>query len=1345
MSAPKFKRNAPVTRALVILIVLFTLFTSFQIIYYYGSKISGEILKGIIEEQTSGSYQLNYGKLAIRYRYRTLEIQDLILSPIPDRNNPSEHLYEVKVPSLKLKVNSIFDIYLNRDLKIKHIAIVNPQISMRRVKEDIINPSLSLETGDLFSLINSYLEKFSIDSLGLERGELKYQSSLKDEEMKILFNNISLYIDQFLIDSESDNSENFLNTENIELILTDQHFKLADSLHFISFDTLRVSTKSGRIHFTNINLDQNLGSINWEIKDLNKYHITLPKLEFKGVDFARAYQKNQLFIDSAKIEHPNVRVTKNNTSSKVQSNDIGPLLLGLFGSIQINTIIVNEGKGEFNSTRSNTDQALKSGMASLIIDHFHLDSTNYDQSNLTRLYDNFEILLTDQRFVFPDSSHTIEVGKLTLNTKTSRLFLKETQIYPLKTKTDLSKWAEGQIAEIEILGFSLNTFIETDKLDLEEVILNNPTLDIHISENKGSFQNSFPLKINHFGIQNGTLQLYTDQASIKAQRLTLSIKSYDNKMPLLQSKIRITKLIADLLEYASPTNTYLVNAINATKNFENTKIGSFEMTSNANKNRLKTASISISGLNLEEYILNEKILFDSVTLNQPEIHLELLAPHDNQNKNNWINKTHFSYIAINNGRAKITNEEHLIGNLRGVNFQLSDFDYDSVNEMVSQNLFAQIDSIDFLPPNLNHKVALQKVIIDEEKRTIQTQAFSINPNKSKLQENNYKTSGNINLSGVDFSTLYKYQKLHFDSGWLNCQRLNVQIVNENSSNSVLTDIIRFNHLASNYGQVNVTTPKLGLSTRNLDLAITGFELGSDKLFLANNYIINANITSLKWKGDQDSLRFSSLIGNTQSGDFEVVSLSLDNLPQWHFDIPKINVTSLDLISLVDHKGIVAKTLNIDQPNIDIYLSSNSSQPARVIPNFQLEELNVRNSEISIKNNKIVNQDSLYLHGINVSLTKIKLDETFSLNSISRSYETINARGTDLSYILPDSLFRIRIKSYQYDSRLKGLVFDKVRLEPLYNRGAFQSKIKYQQDWFDGLINKVEILGFEMDSLLSGDKLISSHINILQLDLDTHRDKRIPREENIYKALPQTLIRQVSIPIAIDTIYFFDSYVSHSEFAEKGELPGSIYFKSIEGTLSNVTNDPIKLTENHNMEFRAKGSLMNTGDFFIQVKFDLTDPKDSYRLRGYIGNMDLTEMNRFLEHTAFVHIRDGNSKSVSFNFSADNDYAMGEMEFNYDNLKISVLNEDTYQTKGLGVSMKTFFANTFVVNSKNPNFLFLRDGDIFYERDQSKSVFNYWGKALLSGVVSSIGAKNNKKEIKEKNEQIRKELENDLPD
>ena len=88
-----------------------------------------------------------------------------------------------------------------------------------------------------------------------------------------------------------------------------------------------------------------------------------------------------------------------------------------------------------------------------------------------------------------------------------------------------------------------------------------------------------------------------------------------------------------------------------------------------------------------------------------------------------------------------------------------------------------------------------------------------------------------------------------------------------------------------------------------------------------------------------------------------------------------------------------------------------------------------------------------------------------------------------------------------------------------------------------------------------------------------------------------------------------------------------------------------------------------------------------------------------------------------------------MKFYYNDLKIQLLNRETETLKGIGPVLGSFFANTFFIRTNNPKNFVFRKGDIFFERDKKRAIFNYWVKSFLSGVVSSVGAVNNKKKIR----------------
>jgi len=169
-------------------------------------------------------------------------------------------------------------------------------------------------------------------------------------------------------------------------------------------------------------------------------------------------------------------------------------------------------------------------------------------------------------------------------------------------------------------------------------------------------------------------------------------------------------------------------------------------------------------------------------------------------------------------------------------------------------------------------------------------------------------------------------------------------------------------------------------------------------------------------------------------------------------------------------------------------------------------------------------------------------------------------------------------------------------------------------------------------------------------------------------------------------------------------------------------------------FAQKGNI--NADFM----FNLIDNKNLHTYGIEVEGFDLTEFNRMMVPSVSVQITNGKCNKIIMTAKADEDYSYGDMKFYYEDLKITLLNRETETPKGIGNVLGSFFANTFIIKSNNPNNLIFRKGDIFFERDKKRAIFNYWTKTFLSGVVSSIGAVNNKKKIKKMQEEDLKEIE-----
>ena len=323
-----------------------------------------------------------------------------------------------------------------------------------------------------------------------------------------------------------------------------------------------------------------------------------------------------------------------------------------------------------------------------------------------------------------------------------------------------------------------------------------------------------------------------------------------------------------------------------------------------------------------------------------------------------------------------------------------------------------------------------------------------------------------------------------------------------------------------------------------------------------------------------------------------------------------------------------------------------------------------------------------------------------------------------------------------------VVVEGIRIEPKISKMEYGWKMGYQTDWTKLYVNSIAFNGLDFNTLVDRGRLNIFEIYIDSLDVNLFRDKHVPFPADQVRYMPQKMIAELSIPVSVEGVILNQANIFYEELDAEAVIPGFIEIKNLTVGIRNITNDSAKLAEDHIMQVAANGDLMGSGNMQIDIEFDLTDPDFKHSYSGVLSNMDLATLNKIMEPNIRVHIKSGQISKMNFNVEGDEYYTIGVMEMMYRDLHVNLIGKKKGTTSAMGPAMGSFFANTFIINRNNPRFLFVRKGDIYSERDTTKSFFNYLAKTMLSGVVSSIGAKNNKKEIRQANKEARlkKEIE-----
>lgn len=330
-----------------------------------------------------------------------------------------------------------------------------------------------------------------------------------------------------------------------------------------------------------------------------------------------------------------------------------------------------------------------------------------------------------------------------------------------------------------------------------------------------------------------------------------------------------------------------------------------------------------------------------------------------------------------------------------------------------------------------------------------------------------------------------------------------------------------------------------------------------------------------------------------------------------------------------------------------------------------------------------------------------------------------------------SIDRIRLSTKE-----QSVVMEGIRMEPAISKLEYGWKIGYQTDWIKLNVNSIAFNGLDFNTLANQGRLQITEIFIDSLDVKIFRDKHVPFPADQVRYMPQKMIAELSIPVSVEGVILNQANIFYEELDAESVIPGFIEIKNLTAGIHNITNDSARLAEDHIMQVAANGDLMGTGNMQVDFEFDLTDPDYKHRYLGVLSEMDLATLNKILEPNIRIHIKSGQVSKMNFNVEGDEYYTTGIMEMMYRDLHVNLIGKKKGTTSAMGPALGSFFANTFIINRNNPRFLFVRKGDIYWERDTTKSFFNYLAKTTLSGVVTSIGAKNNKKEIRQANKVAR---------
>ncbi len=557
--------------------------------------------------------------------------------------------------------------------------------------------------------------------------------------------------------------------------------------------------------------------------------------------------------------------------------------------------------------------------------------------------------------------------------------------------------------------------------------------------------------------------------------------------------------------------------------------------------------------------------------------------------------------------------------------------------------------------------------------------------------------------------------------------------------SILTENARFEIVYDENGK------EIQLIRTGINLTFTEFLLDSLKLqegdiaSFFQNMAMEVDDFSLALQDSIHTLNFSKIELNTRGDEvvFENFRLTPNSIigqkgvPILAAAVPRMTLNTQSLRTFQQTGHFDVTELILERPDVTIYLDRNEvatliteekeeeKTKQTIIQTLNLEQFEILGGQLSIKE-KGNEQEINTFQNISIILTDLDFDfnQEQSFDSQLFLNNEYQFELTDYEIKLPDSLNIFRVEKVILSK--EKLELQDVSLLPRYGKFEYGRIVGKETDVAQVSAPLIVFSGIDVDQFIGEKRIIADHMHVHAPDAYIFRDKRLPKDEEKVKPMPQELMKEVKMEVKVDEILVDKGNVTYEEFPEKGLVPGFISFEDI-----NVTMRPLLLgtSAQNGEQVRIDAFSKLNGEAKLNMSLEMFfTPSYPIKVQASIDTFELALINSILETNAFVRVERGIINGGDWHFSANEERAIGEMTLRYNDLKVRLLDERTLERGRGRKGVLNFVVNVLALRSNNPRKLFNRlvSSPIYETRDTNRFVFNYLWKATFSGLAGSSG-------------------------
>ncbi|WP_111670922.1 hypothetical protein [Algoriphagus litoralis] len=424
---------------------------------------------------------------------------------------------DFSVPVFRAEGIDIKSAFYNEELFIRQIVLPGPTFFISNYREKAKSGDSPESSADVKNLLLGYFKTIQIDSLSLDKAQIKYQSLVENKRSSFEEDNFSFKLKNFYLDEQGLIQEDkTLFSDEIELIFNNYSFSLAGGKYEVTTDQLKFNSLSQSIEIKDLELIPNEN-----FSGRIQLGMQFPSVSFQGVDIEEFFFENKLDLNKLEISQGNIEVgIDKKVEQKSDSPSAKKIKKRALSEILIDTIQTRNSTVAINYQVDDSELNSIQTEFELMIRDFRLDSAISATRKVGDMYKEVNLSLNDFKFALPDSVHTLGFSDVIIGNLNDEISFTDFYLIP---KDQFGKPGnpvlEAKIDQLILRNNYLAEIQETGIFNLKDIRVVNPKLNLYLdtakvekatkpSKPKSSTSLIQSILLGDFHLENGELTVH---------------------------------------------------------------------------------------------------------------------------------------------------------------------------------------------------------------------------------------------------------------------------------------------------------------------------------------------------------------------------------------------------------------------------------------------------------------------------------------------------------------------------------------------------------------------------------------------------------------------------------------------------------------------------------------------------------------------------------------------------------------------------------------------------------------------------------------------------------------------